>query len=95
MAKISELRPGMNDVVVTGKVVSVSQPRSVNTKYGQNTVADATIEDDSGTVSMTLWGQQASTIKEGASVEIRGAYTKEWNGEIQLNVGRSGEIKVL
>lgn len=93
--KISELNAGMNDVNVKAKVAKVSQPRSVQTKYGPNTVADATLEDNSGSITMTLWGKQISSLKEGDSIEVKGAYVKEWNGELQLGVGKTGEINVL
>lgn len=92
---ISELKAGQNDVSVKAEVVEVSEPRSVNTKYGMNTVADATLEDNSGKVKLTLWGKQISTVKQGDKLEIKGAYVKEWNGELQLGVGKAGEMKVL
>jgi replication factor A1 len=91
--KISELKAGMNDVSLKAKVAELSEPRTVNTKYGMNTVADATLDDGSGTIKLSLWGNQISTVKSGDNVEIKGGYIKEWNGELQLGVGRTGELK--
>ncbi len=93
--KISELKAGSNDVSLKAEVTEVTEPRTVNTKYGTNTVANAVLDDGSGTVKLTLWGKQISTVKQGDNVEISGGFVKEWNGELQLGVGKTGEIKVL
>jgi replication factor A1 len=94
--KISELKAGLNDVSLKAEVTEVTEPRSVNTKFGANTVADAVLDDGSGTtIKLTLWGNKISTVKPGDKVEISGGYVKEWNGELQLGVPKTGEIKVL
>ena len=44
--EISELKAGMRNVSITGKIDSVGEPRTVNLKAGGiNTVADAIISD--------------------------------------------------
>jgi len=94
--KISELKAGVNDVSLKAEVTEVTETRTVNTKYGTNTVASAVLDDGSGTtVKLTLWGKQISTVKQGDNLEISGGFVKEWNGELQLGVGKTGEIKVL
>ncbi len=93
--KISELKAGSNEVSLKAEVTEVTEPRTVNTKYGTNTVANAVLDDGSGTVKLTLWGKQISSVKQGDNVEITGGFVKEWNGELQLGVGKTGEIKVL
>jgi len=93
--KISELKAGSNDVSLKAEVTEVTEPRTVNTKYGTNTVANAVLDDGSGTVKLTLWGKQISSVKQGDNLEITGGFVKEWNGELQLGVGKTGEIKVL
>ena len=94
MTNISELKAGQSDVNVKGKVVEVAQPRSVQTKYGPNVVANAKIEDESGQIKLVLWAKQVEQVKEGNTVEIKGGYVTEWQGELQLNIGRSGEMTV-
>ncbi len=93
--KISELRAGMSDVAVIGKIAEISEPRQVQTKYGLRSVADATVKDDSGSIKLSLWGDQISSVKVGDAIEFNGGYIKEWSGELQLGVGRSGELKVV
>ena len=84
----------MSDISLTAKVTEISEPREVRTKMGYTTkVATATIEDDSGTISLTLWGDKTEEIGEGDNVEIKDGYISEFKGEIQLNVPRKGELK--
>jgi replication factor A1 len=92
--KINELRLGTSDIKLKAKVTQVSEPREVRTKFGYTTrVASATIEDDTGTISLTLWGKQIDEIGEGDTIEITDGFVKEFRGELQLNVPRKGEIK--
>ncbi len=94
--KINELKLGMNEITLKAKVVDVSEPRSVNTKFGYQTrVATATIEDDSGQITLTLWGKQIDEINLGDTIEVTKGYVSEFRGEIQLNIPKSGEIKVV
>jgi len=94
--KINELKLGTNEINLTAKVVSVSEPRNVRTKLGYQTrVASATIEDDTGTIPLTLWGKQIDEIGEGDTIEIKDGYVTEFRGELQLNVPRKGEIKKI
>ena len=92
--KINELRLGTSDIKLRAKVLEVSEPREVKTKFGYQTrVASATIEDDTGTISLTLWGKQIDEIGEGDTIEITDGFVREFRGELQLNVPRKGEIK--
>ena len=76
--------------------VNLKEPREVMTKFGTTTtLTEATLEDDSGTVRLTLWGQQSEGLEEGSEVEIVGGFTKEFRDELQLGIGRKGSIKVV
>ena len=94
--KINELRLGMNNANLTAKVISVSEPREVMTKLGYRTrVASATIEDDTGKIELTLWGKQVDEINEGNTLEIKDGYIREFRGELQLNIPRKGQMKIV
>lgn len=83
----------MNDLLIEGKIVSITQPRLVNTKTGSTAeVADAVISDDTGQIKLSLWDDQIKHVKEGDSVAIDKGYTKEYRGEIILCVPKSGKI---
>ena len=92
--KINELRLGMSSIKLKAKVVDVTEATEVRTKFGYRTrVASATIEDDTGKISLTLWEAQIDEIGEGDTIEITDGYVKEFRGELQLNVPRKGELK--
>ena len=94
--KIEELKSGMNNVNLRAKIVDISEPREVMTKFGTSTVLSvATVEDETGTIKLTLWGNDSNGIEEGKDVEINGGFVKEFRDELQLNVGRKGTIKVV
>lgn len=94
--KISELRRGMRGVNVKGKVLDVSEVREVMTRYGtQSRVATATLEDDSGSIKLTLWNEDIGKVSPGDLVEIRNGYVNSFRGVLQLNVGRFGRIRVI
>jgi len=93
--KISELQNGMSNITLEGKVIDISDPREVNTRYGQKRVADATLEDDSGTIKLSLWEAQIESVKVGDRVSVGGGYVTEFRDAMQLNVPRSGKLDVL
>jgi replication factor A1 len=93
--KIAELKPGMRRVDVTAKVVELSAPRDVTTRTGEQTrVSTAVVNDDSGSVKLTLWNEQIDQVAVGNNVVIENGYVTSFRGEIQLNVGRYGKLTV-
>ncbi|RLI37869.1 DNA-binding protein [Candidatus Bathyarchaeota archaeon] len=95
--KISELRDGMRRVNVVAKVLDISEPREVYSRFSgtAHRVATATISDESGTIKLTLWNDQIDKVKVNDTVSIENGYIKSFRGEIQLNVGRYGKLSVL
>jgi len=95
--KISEIKNGMNNIEISAKVVDISEPRQVMTKFGtQITLTTATLQDESGkSIKCALWGEQSEGVLPGAVVEIKGAFSKEFKGEVQLGIGKTGTIKVI
>lgn len=92
--KISEIQRGMSNVSVEGKIIDISEVREVNTRYGKKSVADATIEDDSGQIKLTLWEDQIQSIRVGDKVTVTGGYVTEFRDVVQLNIPRSGKLEV-
>lgn len=92
--KINEIKRGMSGIFTEGKVTEKSEPRSVNTRYGQRSVADATLEDDTGAIKMSLWENQIDEVDIGDKVTVSGAYVTEFRDQLQLNVPRSGKLEV-
>jgi replication factor A1 len=92
--KIGELKSGMRNVSVTGKVDSVGEPRTVNLKAGgTNTVADARISDETGSIKLSLWGDDINKIQPGDTVSIENGYINTFKGEDSINIGKFGALK--
>jgi replication factor A1 len=91
---VSELKPGMNNVSIKGKLSELKEPREIQTKFGTTVdLIEAMFEDESGSIKLTLWGKQADGLEEGQEVEITGGFTKEFREELQLGIGKTGSIK--
>jgi ssDNA-binding replication factor A large subunit len=91
--KIADLKGELSRVDVEGEVIEKGEVRTVNLRAGgTSTVADATIKDDSGTIKLSLWGEQINSIDVGDKVKIENGYTKAFRGEVQLNIGRYGKL---
>lgn len=90
---VEELTPEDDEVEIEGTVTELPTPRAVSTKYGQKRITVATLEDDTGSIGLTLWEEEIDAIEEGATVKITGAYVREWGDEVQLNISRDGSIE--
>lgn len=94
--KISELKAGMRNVSVTGKVDSVGEPRTVNLKAGgTNNVADAIITDESGSIKLSLWGDDINKVQTGDRISIENGYINTFKGENSVNIGKFGKLSKL
>jgi len=94
MVKISELKPGMNGINLKANVTEMTEPREIMTKFGSvTTLTEATLEDDSGSIKLVLWGDQSKDVEAGKEVELTNAFTKEFRDVLQLGIGRGGSAK--
>jgi replication factor A1 len=83
----------MRNVSVTGKVDSVGEPRTVNLKAGgTNDVADAIISDESGSIKLSLWGEDINKVQAGDRVSIENGYINTFKGENSINIGKFGKL---
>ncbi len=94
--KISELRAGASNVTIQAKVVKKEDPREVVTKYGKRlSVANITLEDETGTIPMSLWGNDIEIVGLGDTIEVTNGYVSEFRGTPQLSTGKFGKISVV
>jgi len=93
--KIADVRYGSRDVELVANVKELGEIREVKTKYGRTVVMNALIEDETGSMKLTLWGNQIDKVKKGDKIRIKGGYVREFNGELFLNVGRNGTLERL
>ena len=93
---ISELRDGAKRVNIEARVVEKGNPREVQSRFKDETylVANAVLADDSGNIKLTLWNEQIDQVQVGDKIRIENGYVTSFKGEIQLNVGKFGQLTV-
>lgn len=95
--KISDIKEGDNEINIEAKVTEKSYAREVRSKYGYRPlmVANATLKDETGAITLTLWNEQISQVKVGDKVKIENGYAKSFRNVLQLSTGKYGKITVI
>ncbi|MGC8567835.1 MAG: OB-fold nucleic acid binding domain-containing protein [Candidatus Micrarchaeia archaeon] len=94
--KISELKVGASNVSIRAKVAQKGEVREVVSKYGKKlSVSNIVLQDDSGSITMSVWGNDINTISEGDTIEVTNGYVSEFRGTPQLSTGKFGKITVV
>jgi len=86
----------MKRVNVEAKVMEKGNPREVMSRFKDETyrVADAVVEDETGSIKLTLWNEQIDQVNVNDKIKVENGYVTSFKGEIQLNVGRYGKLTV-
>ena len=82
---ISDLLPNERSVNLLCRVIAVN-PKEITVKGDNRKIFYGILGDESGTISFTAWNSNLE-LKKGDVVEISNAYTREWQGVAQLNLG--------
>ncbi|MBI2632686.1 hypothetical protein HYW75_06800 [Candidatus Pacearchaeota archaeon] len=95
MTKVSDLKAGQGKVDIEVVVKSKAETRTFN-KYGKDLkVANATVGDESGEISFSLWNDDIEKVKVGDKIKITNGYVSEFNGQKQLTSGKFGKMEVI
>jgi hypothetical protein len=90
---IRDLRAGMSHVHLKAKVLEVTQPKHVVTRYGNlASLAKALIADETGKIKLCLWNEQIDSVAAGDTIQIENARTSTFRGERQLSLGKKGTL---
>ncbi|MCL4345494.1 MAG: single-stranded DNA-binding protein [Candidatus Thermoplasmatota archaeon] len=93
ITKIKELTPESRRVNVLAKVVEIGEPKEINTRFGETkSVTEVVIGDETGKIRLSLWGEQASNVKDGSTLHIDNGYISLVRGQMRLNVGKYGNL---
>jgi replication factor A1 len=88
---IKDLRTGMHHVSLKAKILEVTEPKHVFTRYGnQASLAKALIADETGTIKLVLWNGQITSVSAGDTVQIENAQVSSFRGEKHVRIGRTG-----
>ena len=93
--KISEISMNSKNITIEAVVTEKEEPRDINTRYGATRIANVKIEDETGNIKLVLWGDETDKVKEGDKIRIENGFVKEWDGTLQLSVGKYGKLTVL
>lgn len=93
---IADIKGEQSKVDVEGEVVEKGDVRTVNLRAGgQSNVCDCTVRDETGSIKLSLWGDQINSVDVGDKIRVENGYTKAFRGEVQLNIGRYGKLVKL
>lgn len=89
---IIDLTPNEFSVDLLARVVSVNE-REIEVEGVSKTILYGIFGDSTGTVPFTAWEADAMDVEKDDVVKIQNAYTKEFRGEVQLNLGNRTSIE--
>jgi len=93
--KINQVLSGMRSVETIGKVTRVFELRQFKTEIREGKVASFTMGDETGTIRITLWNEQAEQvqkIKEGMIIKIKGGYSRDNNGRVEIHLNDKSQL---
>ena len=94
MPGIATLRANSN-ATFSATITAISAPRDVTTSRGPSKVADATLQDETGTTTLTLWGEDIQKYSVGQKIQVTDGWVKDFRGKLQVSMGRSGKVTIL
>jgi replication factor A1 len=75
------------------KVLTVN-PKTIEVGGVSKNIVYGLVADETGKVPYTIWETEAMQMPEGATVLIHNAYTKEYKGAPQLNLGNRAAVEL-
>ncbi|WNY26277.1 OB-fold nucleic acid binding domain-containing protein [Methanolapillus ohkumae] len=99
--KIADIKDGMNDIAVSGKILDIGNVKIFSRKDGtEGKVSSMTLGDATGTVRLNLWDEKTALteqLKVGQSVRVQNAYSKinNFSQKVEISIGNAGFVEVL
>ena len=92
--EVKELKDGKVDEIEL-EITEIGDERNVNSRYGGGRVCDAVGNDETGSVSVSLWNDEIDAVSVGNKIRITNGWVREWNNVLQLSAGRYGKLEVV
>jgi replication factor A1 len=89
---VVELTGTEQSVDLLVKVLTVN-PKTIEVGGAQKNIVYGLMADETGRVPYTIWEIEAVQLKEGTTVVVHNAYTKEYKGTPQLNLGNRASVE--
>lgn len=97
LIKIKNLLSGMRNVEVAGRVVAKFDINEFTSKRGPGKIGSFILGDETGTIRVALWNDQADLLKtfdKDDIVQIKSAYIRNNNGRLEVHVNDSASLEV-
>lgn len=89
VAKVADLRENMNNVTITGRILSLKD-KEVETPTGKKVMFTGLMADETGKVEFTAWHD--FDLKDKEVVSVSNAYVKGWKGIPRLSFGEKAQV---
>jgi len=93
--QIKDILAGMRDVETVGKVQQVFDVREFNTNGRQGKVGSFVIGDETGTIRIVCWGNQAdnlANLRENSIVKVISGYVRDNQGRKEIHINDRSKI---
>jgi len=90
--KLAELRPNEPNVDFVAKVLSAND-KEITSKGEKKRIIYGFVGDDSTTLPYTAWETEGLALSKGEVISVKGAYTREYQGRVQVNFGNRVSIR--
>jgi replication factor A1 len=90
--KLAELRPNEPNVDFVAKILSANT-KDITVKGEKKTIMFGFLGDETTTLPWTAWEIEDMELEKGDVISVKGAYTREYQGRIQVNFGNRISIK--
>jgi replication factor A1 len=90
---ISDLRPG-RVVTFEATVAKLEPAKAIEQRNGGTThVRNGLLKDETGEVTIVLWGAETEMMAAGDKVRIVDGWVKEYKGRPEVSLGRVGRVE--
>jgi hypothetical protein len=96
--KVNEIKSGMRDIEVDGKIVTVNEVRSFKTPKREGKVASFMLGDETGQIRIVIWDEsqiklvEDKKVIENIIVKLKNTYCRDNNGFKELHLNSGSEI---
>jgi ssDNA-binding replication factor A large subunit len=92
--RIADVKDREN-VTIEGTILEVYEVKDIVKKSGERiSLQEVMIDDGDASMTLTLWGEDANSLKENDKVKVRGFVT-EYHNKKQISKGKFGKIEKL
>ncbi|MBS3169232.1 hypothetical protein J4210_02005 [Candidatus Woesearchaeota archaeon] len=93
--EIKDVKPNQGNIDLVAEVKTKEAARTFE-KFGKKgKVCNATLKDQSGEITLTLWNDDVDSVNVGDKVHLQNGWCSEYKGAKQLSTGKFGKIEIL